>query len=220
MLLSERPSQANPERTDEKAVKAFGKLEGKGTGLLDKSENFGKRDSELFADEAPAKGHGKEIIMEKFLKHMSVIIGTTTVGLIVLFCTNAMAVPDADMVKEVIDYYYQGQEQGPILMEAKICKTVEALECVEGIEPSSFPLGETIKVWMRFLVPKGATYDDILVEYRYEGTPWRVQPHKVESSIRYRVVDSFKLNKAGNWAITVRKGPNTLKTFDVRVTEQ
>ena len=147
--------------------------------------------------------------MEKFLKHMSVIIGTTNVGLIVLFCTNAMAVPDADMVKEVIDYYYQGQEQGPILAEAKICKTVEALECVEGIEPSSFPL-----------VPKGATYDDILVEYRYEGTPWRVQPHKVESSIRYRVVDSFKLNKAGNWAITVRKGPNTLKTFDVKVTEQ
>ena len=158
--------------------------------------------------------------MEKFLKHMSVIIGTTIVGFSMLFCTNAMAVPAGDTVKEVIDYYYNGQEQGPILAEAKMCKTVEALECVEGIESSSFPLGETIKVWMRFLVPKGATYDDILVEYRYEGTPWRVQPHKVESSIRYRVVDSFKLNKAGNWVITIRKGPSTLKTFNVKVTEQ
>jgi hypothetical protein len=147
--------------------------------------------------------------MEKSLKHMSVIIGTTIVGFSMLFCTNAMAVPAGDMVKEVIDYYYHGQEQGPILAEAKI-----------GIEPSSFPLGETIKVWMKFLVPKGATYDDILVEYKYEGTPWRVQPHKVESSIRYRVVDSFKLNKAGNWAITIRKGPSTLKTFNVKVTEQ
>jgi hypothetical protein len=58
--------------------------------------------------------------MEKFLKHMSVIIGTTIVGFIMLFCTNAMAVPAGDMVKEVIDYYYHGQEQGPILAEAKI----------------------------------------------------------------------------------------------------
>ncbi|MEE9531864.1 MAG: hypothetical protein V3W52_12775 [Syntrophobacteria bacterium] len=158
--------------------------------------------------------------MEKILKRMSVMIGTTIVGFSMLFCTNAMAVPAGDMVKEVIDYYYHGQEQGPILAEAKICKTVEALECVEGIEPSSFPTGETIKVWMQFLVPKGATYDDILVEYRYEGTPWRVQPHKVEASIRYRVVDSFKLNKSGNWTITIKKGPRTLKTFDVKVTEQ
>ncbi|MEJ2365462.1 MAG: hypothetical protein P8017_12440 [Deltaproteobacteria bacterium] len=177
------------------------------------------KDFELFAYEAPAKRHGKEIIMEKFLKHMSVIIGTTVVGLIMLFYTNAMAVPAADTVKEVIDYYYHGQEQGPILAEAKICKTVEALECVEGIDPGSFPMGETIKVWMQFLVPKGATYDDILVEYRYEGTPWRVQPHKVESSIRYRVVDSFKLDKSGNWTITIKKGPSTLKSFNVKVSE-
>lgn len=158
--------------------------------------------------------------MERFLEHMSVLIGTTIVGFILLLSTNAMAVLSGDMVKEVIDYYYHGQEHGPILAEAKLCKTVEAFDCVEGIEPGSFPLGETIKVWMSFLVPKGATYDDILVEYRYEGTPWRVQPHKVESSIRYRVIDSFKLNKAGNWAITIRKGPSILKTFEVKVTEQ
>jgi hypothetical protein len=50
LLLSERPSHTNPERTDEKAVGAFGILEGKGTDLLDKSENFGKRDFELLAD--------------------------------------------------------------------------------------------------------------------------------------------------------------------------
>lgn len=50
LLLFEGPSYTNPERTDEKAVGAFGVLEGKGTGLLDNSENFGKRDFELFAD--------------------------------------------------------------------------------------------------------------------------------------------------------------------------
>jgi hypothetical protein len=49
LLLSKGPPQTNPERTDQKAVGAFGILEGKGTGLLDKSENFGKRDFELFA---------------------------------------------------------------------------------------------------------------------------------------------------------------------------
>jgi hypothetical protein len=162
----------------------------------------------------------KEVTMQTFVKRATITIGVTIASIGMLLCTNAMAVPTAEMVKQVIDYYYYGQDQGPILAEAKLCKTVEALECVEQIEAGSFPLGETVKVWMRFLVPQGATYDDILVEYKYEGTPWRVQPHKVEGSIRYRVIDSFKLNKAGNWSISIRKGPHTLQTFDVKVVEQ
>ena len=157
--------------------------------------------------------------MKKFHRRMSLIIGTTIIGFTMLFCTNAMAVPTGDMVNEVIDYYYHGQDQGPVLARAKLCKNVEAFECVEGIDPGSFPMGETIKVWTQFLVPKGATYDDILVEYKYEGTPWRIQPHKVEGSIRYRVVDSFKLDKAGNWTITIKKGPSTLKSFNLKVSE-
>ena len=73
---------------------------------------------------------------------------------------------------------------------------------------------------MQFFVPKGATYDDIIVEYKYEGVPRNLASHKVEGSIRYRMVDSYKLNKIGKWTITIKKGLTVLRTFDVNVIEK
>jgi hypothetical protein len=72
----------------------------------------------------------------------------------------------------------------------------------------------------QFFVPKGATYDDIIVEYKYEGVPRNLASHKVEGSIRYRMVDSYKLNKIGKWTITIKKGLTVLKAFDVNVIEK
>ena len=127
------------------------------------------------------------------------------------------AAPTAKMIKEVVNYYYSGQEDGPILTEAKLCKAVKDFECTDIINPNSVKKGETINVWMRFFVPKGATYDDILVEFKHEGVPRRLTPHTVESSIRYRLVDKNVVDKTGNWTITVKKGINKLRDFKITV---
>ena len=45
-------------------------------------------------------------------------------------CANfVMAGPTAEMVKEVIDYYYTGQEEGPILTDVKLCSAIADKEC-------------------------------------------------------------------------------------------
>lgn len=133
-------------------------------------------------------------------------------------CANfVMAGPTAEMVKEVIDYYYTGQEEGPILTDVKLCSAIADKECEGSIDPNAVPLGEPVKVWMRFLVPKGSVYDDILVEYSYESTPWRVLPHKIEGAIRYRLVDTYAMQKPGNWTINIKRGAETLKSFNVTV---
>jgi hypothetical protein len=87
------------------------------------------------------------------------------------------------------------------------------------INPNSVTKGETINVWMRFLVPKGTSYDDILVEYKHEGIPRRLTPHKIEGSIRYRLVDKNRVDKPGSWTITVKKGITKLKEFKIKVVQ-
>ena len=140
-----------------------------------------------------------------------------SLGFLLVLNSAAMAAPTAKMVKEVVDYYYNGQKEGPILTEAKLCKGVKNFECTEALETNKVTKGETINVWMRFLVPKGVNYDDILVEYKHEGIPRRLTPHKIESSIRYRLVDKNSVNKAGNWTITVKKGITKLREFKIMV---
>jgi hypothetical protein len=140
-----------------------------------------------------------------------------SLGLLLVLSTAAVAAPTAKMIKEVVDYYYDGQKEGPILTEAKLCKEVKKYECTEVINPNSVAKGETINVWMRFFVPKGASYDDILVEYKHEGIPRRLTPHKIESSIRYRLVDKNSVDKTGNWTISVKKGITKLREFKIKV---
>ena len=132
---------------------------------------------------------------------------------------SAMAAPPAKNVKEVVEYFYNGQADGPILTDAKLCKGIKALECETAIDPKAVALGEVIHVWMQFFVPKGAMYDDIIVEYKHEGVPRHLKARSVEGSIRYRVVDKFKLDKPGKWTITIKKGVTNLKVFNFTVVE-
>jgi hypothetical protein len=81
-------------------------------------------------------------------------------------------------------------------------------------------MGEAINVWMQFFVPKGASYDDIVVEYKHEGVPRNLKAHKIEGSIRYRVVDRYKLDKPGKWTIAIKKGLTNLKMFNITVVEK
>jgi hypothetical protein len=142
------------------------------------------------------------------------------ISLLIFSPVNAMAAPTAKMVNEVVDYFYNGQKEGPILAGAKLCKSIEALNCGETMDANAVPMGEPIRVWMQFFVPKGAVYDDIIVEYKHTGVPRHLKAHKIEGSIRYRIVDSFKLDKPGKWMITIKKGVTNLKEFNINVIEQ
>jgi len=137
--------------------------------------------------------------------------------LVVFSPIYGIAAPTSKMVKEVVDYFYNGQTEGPVLTDAQLCKSVKSLNCEAPADPKAFTSGEVIRVWMQFFVPKGGAYDDIFVEYKHEGVPRNLAAHKVEGSIRYRLADSYKLNKPGKWTITIKKGLTVLKTFDVNV---
>jgi hypothetical protein len=158
--------------------------------------------------------------MTKKSASSALFITPIMISLLVFCPLQTMAAPTAKMVNEVVDYFYNGQQAGPILADAKLCKSIEALDCEGTVDVNAVPMGEPIKVWMQFFVPKGATYDDIIVEYKHEGVPRNLTAHKVEGSIRYRVVDRFKLDKPGKWTITIKKGVANLKEFKINVTKK
>lgn len=141
-------------------------------------------------------------------------------GLPILSTVNAIAAPPAKSVKEVVDYFYSGQKEGPILTDASLCKSIKDLECEQAIDPSAVALGDLIQVWMQFFVPKGGSYDDIMVEYKHEGVPRNLNAHKVDGSIRYRLVDKYKVDKPGKWTVTIKKGVTNLKEFQITVIQK
>ncbi len=154
-------------------------------------------------------------------KKIANIVFTLVFGIFLIFyASNAMAAPPAKSVKEVVDYFYNGQKDGPILIDSNLCKSIKDFECEQAIEPSAVALGDLIHVWMQFFVPKGGAYDDIMVEYNYEGVPRNLNAHKVEGSIRYRVVDKYKVDKPGKWTITIKKGLTNLKEFQITVIQK
>ena len=128
-----------------------------------------------------------------------------------------MAAPDAKNIQEVVNYFYSGQKEGPVLTDSKLCKIVKGHECQDQLEPNGISMGESVKVWMQFFVPKGAIYDDIFVEYKHNSIPRNLKANKVEGSIRYRIVDTYKPDKIGDWTVTIKKGPKSLKTLTFKV---
>jgi hypothetical protein len=62
------------------------------------------------------------------------------IGLLVFCPLNAKAAPTAKMVNEVVEYFYSGQQEGPILADAKLCKSIEALNCEETMDANAVPV--------------------------------------------------------------------------------
>lgn len=153
-------------------------------------------------------------------KKIAVLLIIAFCNFSIFFMSYAMAMPKAKIVKEVVDYFYSGQKEGPVLTDAKICKTIKDLDCESTMDLNAVPVGESVKVWMQFFVPKGAVYDDILVEYKLGSLPRYLTAHKVEGSIRYRTVDTYKPDKPGDWTITIKRGATNLESFNVKVVKK
>ena len=81
---------------------------------------------------ADSQLYEREVSMEK-----KIILLPLTIAFCILTIfgfSNASAAPEASVVKEVVDYFYNGQEEGPILIESKLCKTIKSLNCEEVME--------------------------------------------------------------------------------------
>src|SRR5688500_188354 len=93
---------------------------------------------------------------------------------LMMVTSMTVAQPAPDQVKAVWEHFFKGQGKGAILADAVLCKTVEKtnkdtkFECVEAMGESAAK-GDTVNVWVAFLVPKDESIETITVQAFHEG---------------------------------------------------
>ena len=131
--------------------------------------------------------------------------------------------PSADAVKSTWDYFYKGQGQGPVLVEAKLCTEVakdgpNKFECTAEVAPEGVKANTTVMVWQSYMVPQGDTVEDLMVQTKLGNTVRETKDVKVKGDgWRARQWTGVRLNKAGEWTVTIMRGDQELKSIKVKV---
>jgi len=136
----------------------------------------------------------------------------------------APSAPDADAVQKVWEYYYRGQGAGPVLVRLTPCLRVDTekgsdtqYECLEPLRGTA-KKGTTVSAWMSWLVPSGDKVEDLMVQWEFNGVVRSTRDLKVNGrGFRYRTYLSKTLNKAGRWAVIVRRGEAVLGRAEIDV---
>jgi hypothetical protein len=135
-----------------------------------------------------------------------------------------VAKPNADAVRDTWNYFYKGQGQGPILVEAKLCTEVakdgpNKFECTVEVDPAAGVKANTnVMLWQSYLVPQNDSIEDISVQVKQGTTVRETKDVKVKGDgWRARQWTGVRLNKPGAWTVSVMHGDKLLKEIQVKV---
>ena len=120
--------------------------------------------------------------------------------------------PNALEVKKVIDYYKKGQGQGVILVETVLCKGVHRKgpnlkNPTDIVTTTSFKKGETILLWMNFLVPE-RDRASIHFEFIRRGKVRRAEDLEISGATRYRSWKRLSTSRKGTWEVVISQELN------------
>ena len=136
--------------------------------------------------------------------------------------TSPVDAPSGESALKVIDYYYKGASQGPLLIKAELCSKLETEKgpnqytCLEAAG-SSAKKGAKISAILTFLVPADGSYDDVSVQFLNEGTVRSTKDIKLKGSFRYRTWVTEVLSKPGKWEVKVTRGGKDLHSDTITV---
>ena len=131
--------------------------------------------------------------------------------------------PAAEELKRAMDYYYNGKGRGPILVEFKTCLKIdnnkESPTHYECVEPVSGPVkkGSLVHAWTLWFVPQGDKYDDVVIQFVFEGQIRSTQDIQLTDSFRSRTYRASPLSKAGKWEVKIVRGTTELASLPVTV---
>lgn len=152
----------------------------------------------------------------------------------------AQSIPSADEAFRVINYYYHGKGLGVVLAESRICQDIhkhgaakydcknEIIEFgplkADGSPPDVIhrvELGQSVYVWMSFLVPLGVE-KEIYLEFNHGGETKRTSGHlSIKGALRYRTWSKFTPEETGDWEVKIFVDneivPELIGTFDLIV---
>ena len=131
--------------------------------------------------------------------------------------------PSPEAVKATWDYYYGGQGQGPVLVEARLCLEVgregaQKYECLKEVPADGVKAGTPVMLWQSYLLPQGEQVDDLVVQVKLGGTVRETKDVVLKGEgWRARQWTGVRFTKAGSWSVSVLRGEQVLRTLEVRV---
>lgn len=134
-----------------------------------------------------------------------------------------VAVPSAEAAKTTWDYFYKGQNQGPLLIEARLCTEVgktgdTKFECTVEVPAEGVKANTSVMLWQAWLVPQKDSYEDIMVQVKQGDVVRETKDVKVKGEgWRTRTWTGVRLNKPGNWTVNVVRGEQVLKSIPIKV---
>ncbi|MDH5694680.1 MAG: hypothetical protein OEZ47_16410 [Gammaproteobacteria bacterium] len=121
---------------------------------------------------------------------------------------SAIEMPSTEEVKKVMDFYYEGNGMGVVLLEAQVCHgTVQAgpkkHECAGPIGMNPIQEGQEIVFWTSFFVPKDSENENIMISFENGGFPKFLKQMSVKGATRYRNWVKVKPNSDGEWTARI-----------------
>lgn len=125
--------------------------------------------------------------------------------------------PPADEIKHVLDYFYNGKDRGPALVELKACLKVDSSskdaatknECIEPVA-GNVKKDTTVHGWTMWYLPEGANYDDVSLQFLFGNEVRSTVDVKLNTAGRTRTWRSSTASKKGKWTIKVKRGEQEL----------
>lgn len=131
--------------------------------------------------------------------------------------------PSSDEIKRVLDYQDNGKDRGPALLDLVACNKVDQAKGSATIftclEPITAPVkkGTLVNAWTQWFCPKGGKYEDVAIQWLFEGQVRSTSDLTVEGLARTRTWRAQTLSKAGKWTIKVLRGSTELGSTTVTV---
>lgn len=117
------------------------------------------------------------------------------------------AKPTSEEAKKVLDFYFNGQGLGVVLADSKLCRDIEREgdqknECAGELD-SAITKGESVYVWMNFMVPNGEEKQNVIVQFENNNVTRMVKNIEVRGGLRFRTWRKVIFEKLGNWEIKI-----------------
>lgn len=133
-----------------------------------------------------------------------------TLLLIITLCIPllAQAKPSPEEVKNVIDYYFNGQDQGVVLADVKLCDEVytegeQKNECMDERGATTLAVGDKTYLWMLFMVPSKLDPQHIIIQLNRDDITLDVKNITITNSLRYRARSKIAFRNPGDWQVKI-----------------
>ena len=152
------------------------------------------------------------------------VIGALVI--LVMLSTPAMAVvPVSKDIRNVVDYFYNGQSKGPILVDFIPCQEVivdkksdQNYECKQRAK-GTVKKGTKVTAWTSWFVPEKGLYNDIMIQFAHDGLVRSTKDINLNGGIRKRAFRTITLSKEGPWELRVLKGNKIIAKAKINVTK-